>query len=922
MLKRFISVLYFVFVLLYIEGQNFVSGRVVDNMTYKPVAFANISVNGSNIGVMADELGYFKIKTNINDSISIRISCIGYNTQQKIIKSNNKTIEYFYLEQKIQTISELSVIAEEKESLETTSVIDKAALKHIQPTSFADLLELIPGGLAHNINMSYVQLISLREPVNASGSTSYDYNSSLGTAFVIDGIPLSNDAELQDVIGAYYNNSATFLNRTRTTGKGIDMRTISTDDIESVEIVRGIPSVKYGELTSGLVKINRAYKETDWKGRIKISPGTRLFAMGKGFKLFNDQILNLNVDYTYYMPDQRNLKVNYGRITGSARYKNNINVTNGIWTLKINGDYTGSFDETRIDPEIDHPETDTYDKRYNNIRLSSNLFYQSKNKGWFREFESLVSGSYTHNENDITKSVVSSYSPITNSLTEGEYYGEFLPASYIADYKNDGKPVYLNTSFNLLFIPVFWGVEQRITFGGDYRYEKNFGDGEVYDTSRPLYVGTGRPRASKDIPSIQQLAFFLEDNFTFYFGESKLDAQIGVRSNTALNISSTYYMDNKIFLDPRLNLAYSLPRIKLGTEDLLLTFTGGYGWMTKFPGLTHLYPNLYYIDKVEFNYYSSQKEDLRVIYYKTNIIDLTNFSLKPNRNSKIELGMRFKMGKYRLTINGYYEEMKRGFKNLGHIYYMTYNKYDIESGPSPSELTEPPTIDMYDYESKTMFVSYSMRGNGAYEEKKGIEYQLDLGRIETIQSRISINGAWMVFKSDLSEFNYIVPDVVIGDETYPYYGAYVWDWGRRYEQFNTNIRFDTQIEAMKLIFSTTIQNLWFTGSRNNYYEPTPEYYYDAQGNQYTFNDEDVNDPILKFLVDPRNDYSLDNFKNRRVPYEMEINFKVTKKIMKMMELSFYVNRLIYVAPDYENSYGVTIKREAFPYFGCELNINL
>lgn len=30
---------------------------------------------------------------------------------------------------------------------------------------------------------------------------------------------------------------------------GVDMRMISTDDIESVEIIRGIPSVEYSNLT-------------------------------------------------------------------------------------------------------------------------------------------------------------------------------------------------------------------------------------------------------------------------------------------------------------------------------------------------------------------------------------------------------------------------------------------------------------------------------------------------------------------------------------------------------------------------------------------------------------------------------------------------------------------------------------------------
>ena len=40
------------------------------------------------------------------------------------------------------------------------------------------------------------------------------------------------------------------------TNRGVDMRSISTDDIERVEIVRGIPSVEYGDLSNGVVKVN------------------------------------------------------------------------------------------------------------------------------------------------------------------------------------------------------------------------------------------------------------------------------------------------------------------------------------------------------------------------------------------------------------------------------------------------------------------------------------------------------------------------------------------------------------------------------------------------------------------------------------------------------------------------------------------
>ena len=59
---------------------------------------------------------------------------------------------------------------------------------------------------------------------------------------------------------------------------------ISTDDIESVEIVLGIPSVEYGDLTSGLVKVKRREGGRDLTARFKADMSSKLFSVGKGFE--------------------------------------------------------------------------------------------------------------------------------------------------------------------------------------------------------------------------------------------------------------------------------------------------------------------------------------------------------------------------------------------------------------------------------------------------------------------------------------------------------------------------------------------------------------------------------------------------------------------------------------------------------------
>ena len=72
-------------------------------------------------------------------------------------------------------------MADYKKNQGSTAVINQQALEHIQPTSVADVLSLIPGGLFRESSATGFNRISLRQ----SGS---DDNTSLGMAVVMDGV--------------------------------------------------------------------------------------------------------------------------------------------------------------------------------------------------------------------------------------------------------------------------------------------------------------------------------------------------------------------------------------------------------------------------------------------------------------------------------------------------------------------------------------------------------------------------------------------------------------------------------------------------------------------------------------------------------------------------------------------------------------
>ena len=169
------------------------------------------------------------------------------------------------------TLQEVVVTAEESTGKSSASVINKEAMQHLQPSSFTDILQTLPGGTTKDPDLTHSNTIRLREATNGAASEDYDA-SALGTSFVVDGAPVSTDANMQyiqsDISGADAKRNSV--------GAGVDMRTISTDDIEKVEIIRGIASAEYGDVTSGVVKIERTAKPTPWRARFKADGFSKL----------------------------------------------------------------------------------------------------------------------------------------------------------------------------------------------------------------------------------------------------------------------------------------------------------------------------------------------------------------------------------------------------------------------------------------------------------------------------------------------------------------------------------------------------------------------------------------------------------------------------------------------------------------------
>lgn len=886
-------------------------GKVVDAETSDPLVGVVVTVNRQL--ETTDTNGEFVIVLNeVKKNQPVKLSRNGYETLTDTLL-NGKTYELLMQSTSLQ---EVVVTATESKGITSSSKIGQHAMEHLQPSSFSDVLELLPGGMAQTPTLNTPNIIALREACTTP--LSQYCTSSLGTLFMIDGSPLSTNANLQYVDGAW-DTQTTYRDNTNA---GVDMRSISTDDIESVEIVRGIPSAEYGELTSGLVKISRKKGGNNIAARFKADMSSKLLYVGKGWEWKPKKFsLNVSMDYLNSKADPRNIFETYKRLNGSVRLNKGWERDSTSLTSSLNLDYGGSFDDDKVDPDINYGGVDSYESSYNRMALDWSGELTNKRKfSLFRKAEAKLSLTNEKNLTSRTRLVqISRETPCTIATTEGESFAPLIyPYTYTATHKVDGRPMSSFAKVTSTFSLPKLKTSNNLKIGADWRYDKNWGEGQQFDQLAPLYPGvTSRPRKYYDIPSEQSLGAFAEEKVSAKMGKNTLDVEAGVRAASMLNLSENYAMHGKFYGDPRLNASWTFPAAKIARRKTIFTLAGGYGWHTKFPTIDQLYPEKAYIDIVEMNYWHTERA-YRGIYTQTYIEDATNYELKPARNKKWEVRADILCAGNRLTVTYFEEDMTSGFRTMYTYKSYAYKNYD-KSVIDADALTSVPDPSTLPYEETNELRAYSQTQNGSRTYKRGIEYTFTTVRFPVINTRLTINGAY--FKTtyhnsmDVTE----VPTSVVYGERSHYAGVYADDDGYIKEANNTNFTFDTDVPSIKMGFSLSAQCLWQTASQNMTKNNVPKAYIDRYGVMHEYTEEDAKDVVLQYLV--RN-YNASLYERETVPFCMNLNLKATKKLLQdRLMLALFVNKLFDAHPSY-NRNGYTIRRYVTPYFGVEMNVKL
>ena len=924
-MKYFIPLIFALSVASKAHAQSDVTIGVVDSLDSSPIAYVTCSL----ISIPHTDKVYRQVASadgicsfaNIQaGDYRLEIINIGQSRTCRI-KVAEMPRQYFRIAMLFDAIGieEVTITAKAGSGITSSSVIGQDAIQHIQPSSFTDLLELLPGGMAQDPSFKAAQTIRLRE---AEPIASYA-TSALGTQFLVDGVPINMDANLQaSPVSSTYGSS--FV------GAGVDMRSISTDNVKSVEIIRGIPSVEYGDLTSGLVKIERKQGGKQFEARFKADMSSYLLSVGKGFEWSRNKdnrwTFNADLSYLDTHNDPRNTRQNYKRLTGSVRAGYHGRFSEVLrYSVGMSADYTGSFDNEKADRDLDNGTggpIERYRSSYNNLSVKADgRLYDMRETSFFRSLNLSVSYTVQLDRIERWKLVeLGMDSPVCTARQEGEHDATIVPFSYGSDLTVDGRPTYIYANAVANFAKSLERADIGFKAGSTWNYARNRGKGTIFDLTRPFSTDMNvRPRNFADIPAINQFHLFAENDNVFRFGRFVVKTMAGIRTMTLAGLDRRYRLNGKWKFDPRMNIRVEFPKIDAGGRPLSIAVSGGWGAHTKFPTVEHLYPDAMWYDIVQLNYWPANPA-MRRVNMAVFRVDRTNYGLDAARNVKAEVSVEARWREWSLDVTLFREDMRSGFRSSNAPVRYIYKDYDETAIIGSTLGGRPPQLPDIPYVADTLLTTYGFYTNGSRTLKKGVEFTLVSPRIRAIRTRISVSGAYFKTVYRNSQPEYYRPSSSVGGKAYPYIGYYEDIDNYLRERCNTNLSTDTQVPRFGLILSTSFQFLWFSGAQSQWRDPEPTEYIDKKLERHPFTDASRNNGVLNQLVRSYNSVS---YKYARIPFQLCVNLKVSKRFSKdRVTVALFANKIFDVSPSYFSPLGVKVRREVSPYFGMELNLKL
>lgn len=744
---RYIAVFILCCCTIALHSQAVLNGLVTDAGDGKPVEFATVTLQQGEQWCMTDNQGAFTMHVRGNGASALRVTCVGYEPMEVMVdlKSHTDTLHLVMRPTSLQ-LDQVIVTAQRKTENATTSyLIDRQALDNQQIVNVSDILTLLPGGKTVNSSLINDQRIALRAESSEKG------NAAFGTAIEVDGQRLQNNADLNETTSA-------------------STRSISSTNVASVEVVPGIPSVEYGDLSNGIVKVNTKRGQTPWEVSLATNPYTKQAGISKGFELKNG-VINASMEHTRSYSNLASPHTAYQRNSLSINYNTSLSLASRplMLNFKVEGNLGGYNNES--DPDL---FADTY------TRVRDHVLRGSLRADWNIDRRALSNLSIQADLSFADKRRVSNTNTSSSSsqaqihATEAGYYLAtdydhnpdapiiLSPTGYwYVKSINDNKPVSMMLKTKAKWNQRGGDFTNRIMAGIEWTATGNKGQGQYYDDMR--YAPTWREYRLDELPWMHNVALYGEDRFSLttsgHGGELQLTA--GLRADIT-HISQSEYGTVSSW-SPRINAKYVMWQHR---DDWLLQGLSAYcGWgkSVKLPSFEVLYPRPSYADRLAFVPGSTADNRIFYAYSVTPFKSVTNASLKWQYAQQLEFGIEASTSFANISLGAFFAKTYRPYMSAAVYTPFSYNftsQVELENGFPIAPADRIYSIDrnsgvvtvndrngqveaqVLNHVTRNTFNSSNTYINGSPVARSGLDWVVDFRQIESLRTSLRIDGSY------------------------------------------------------------------------------------------------------------------------------------------------------------------------------------
>ncbi len=702
------------------EAQSWsVSGRVTEAGSELPVTGAVLRLGTDYLWTTADADGEFTFSNVQPGKYELQTSCLGYVsvTIEIDVKADIDDISITLHENSL-ALDEVVVTAQKaKDGLGTSHSLGRDALNHLQLSNMTDVAALLPGGKTVNPDLTAENQFSLREGGSDLG------NSAFGTAVEVDGVRIGNNASFGEM-------------------NGVDTRSVAVENIESIEVITGVPSAEYGDLNSGVVKINTRKGRTPVNVTFSVNPRTYQASVSKGIDLQKDNgVLNISAEWARAVKKLISPYESYTRSGITLGYSNTF-----AKVLRFEAGFTGNIGgmNSKDDPDAFSGE---YEKERDNVFRGNTSLTWLLNKSWITNLKLDASVNFNDNLYHFHKyESFASNQPSVHAEQEGYFLADRLPMTYFSDQIIDSKELDFAASLKYNWHKRWDDVKNSLKAGVQWKANGNVGEGEYYKD--PSLAANGyRPRPYSQYPFMHNLSVYAEEHLTLPAGKTKLEVTAGLRLENVFIKNSLY--NNKTTLSPRFNAKWEI------AEGLAIR--GGWGITEKLPSYHILYPKQEYRDIQTYGF--SHGEQTSYIYYTQPYTVTYNPELRWQRNSNSEFGIDVSFGGMKMSLVGFYNVTKGPYNFLSVYEPYSYNilqrpegftmpsdpsiKVDSQTGMlyvrgNEDEYWTPMDVKVTD----RTFAKSSKQNNGADIKRAGAELVVEFPEIAPIRTTVRFDASY------------------------------------------------------------------------------------------------------------------------------------------------------------------------------------